>query len=113
VKRSLRNFGKNNGPTDAHDTPKDNGQNSSQNSGQNTNAGPMAGIDANTMNMFQMIMNQYGGKSDYELINELRRLQQMGMLDIRSLYDIANRIAPMLSPQQLERLSQIIQELSN
>ena len=87
-------------------------QNNQAQRGPRGNANPLNGVDPSAAGVFENVLHQYGGKSESELIGELQRLRQAGMLNTQSLYDMANTIAPMLNPEQLQRLWQVIQELS-
>ena len=87
-------------------------QNNQAQRGPRGNANPLNGMDPSAAGVFENVLHQYGGKSESELINELQSLRQAGRLNTQSLYDMANTIAPMLNPEQLQRLWQVIQELS-
>ena len=56
-------------------------------------------------------MNYYGGKSEGELMEELMHGKSSGMIDEAKLNDVAARIAPMLTPEQLSRLSAVMERL--
>ena len=50
-------------------------------------------------------------RSVRELMEELMRGKSSGMIDEAKLNDVAARIAPMLTPEQLSRLSAVMERL--
>ena len=72
-------------------------------------------IDSNTAGNIQNIVNQYSGKSDNELLSELKRVtgeqKEAGQLDDNTMENVANRLSPMLNAQQRQRLQDVIRQL--
>ena len=67
--------------------------------------------DPEQLKSMEDAMNYYGGKSEGELMEELMRGKSSGMIDEAKLNDVAARIAPMLTPEQLSRLSAVMERL--
>ena len=63
--------------------------------------------DPEQLKSMEDAMNYYGG----ELMEELMRGKSSGMIDEAKLNDVAARIAPMLTPEQLSRLSAVMERL--
>ncbi len=72
---------------------------------------PVQNADPNQINEIQNIMNHYGGKSETELMDELRQARQAGAIDPNELANVAQRLAPMLTPEQQQRLLYVMQQL--
>ncbi|MEG1810436.1 MAG: hypothetical protein RR232_02460 [Clostridia bacterium] len=68
-------------------------------------------INPDTMKNVQDIVNHYSGKSDHELINELKGFKKTGVMGDAELANVANKIFPMLSREQQLRLSSILDQL--
>lgn len=68
-------------------------------------------VDPNQMNDIQNLMDQYGGKSESELMSELLHARQSGAIDPNDLANVAQRLAPMLTPEQQQRLLYVMQQL--
>lgn len=71
----------------------------------------MNSADPEQLKSMEDAMNYYGGKSEGELMEELMRGKSSGMIDEAELNDVAARIAPMLTPEQLSRLSAVMERL--
>lgn len=71
----------------------------------------MNSADPEQLKSMEDAMNYYGGKSEGELMEELMRGKSSGMIDEAKLNDVAARIAPMLTPEQLSRLSAVMERL--
>lgn len=69
-------------------------------------------IDPATLNNVQSVLNQYGDKSEADLMNDLKGFQQAGVMDNAALYDMAQKISPMLNIQQQQKLYVVMQELA-
>ena len=69
--------------------------------------------DANPelMNNVQDAMNHYSGKSSDELMRELKGFREAGVIDDASLENVAEKIAPMLTPEQQQRMEHIMRQL--
>ena len=67
----------------------------------------MNSADPEQLKSMEDAMNYYGGKSE----GELMRGKSSGMIDEAKLNDVAARIAPMLTPEQLSRLSAVMERL--
>ena len=59
----------------------------------------------------QNIVNHYGGKSEAELLGELKGFRESGIMDPAALQSVAQKIAPMLTPEQQQRLFGVMQQL--
>ena len=61
------------------------------------------------------LINRYSGKSDSELMNELKRVtsqqRQSGMLDTAQIDAAANSILPMLNAEQAQKLQSILAQI--
>ena len=66
----------------------------------------MNSADPEQLKSMEDAMNYYG-----ELMEELMRGKSSGMIDEAKLNDVAARIAPMLTPEQLSRLSAVMERL--
>ena len=85
---------------------------SPQASGNMTDAAKAAAqMDAGTMQNVQQLVDRYSGKSDDELMGELKSCKQMGLINDDELSSVVSRISPMLNSSQLERLSGIMRQL--
>ena len=62
----------------------------------------MNSADPEQLKSMEDAMNYYGGKSEGK---------SSGMIDEAKLNDVAARIAPMLTPEQLSRLSAVMERL--
>ena len=71
----------------------------------------MNSADPEQLKSMEDAMNYYGGRSEGELMEELMRGKSSGMIDEAKLNDVAARIAPMLTPEQLSRLSAVMERL--
>jgi len=70
-----------------------------------------ANVDQNTIDSVQSVLDQYGHKSEAELLNDLKSFQQMGIMDRAALYNVAEQLAPMLDYNQQQKLYAVMQEL--
>lgn len=68
-------------------------------------------IDPGMIGSIQDAVDKYGGKSEKELIGELAAAKQSGLIDPDSLTAVAGRIAPMLTPEQQQRLQAVLKQL--
>lgn len=68
-------------------------------------------IDPAIMNNVQDALNKYGGKSESELMGELMNAKQSGLIDPKELSGVAERIAPMLTEEQRQRLNSVLSQL--
>lgn len=68
-------------------------------------------MDPNTLGSMQNAVEHYSGKSDNELLQELRQYRAAGAFDDKALQDVAARLAPMLTPEQQQRLFSVMQQL--
>ena len=68
-------------------------------------------MDADTMNTIQNAVNQYGGKSQSELLRELQNYKNSGMMDDGALDSVAQRLMPMLTAEQQRRLFDVMGQL--
>lgn len=59
----------------------------------------------------QCVLEKYVGKSDDELMSELLRHKQSGVIDAGSLQGVAQKISPMLNGEQQSRLHEILKRL--
>ena len=59
----------------------------------------------------QDAVSQLSGKSQNELMQELRQCRAAGVFDDKALADVAARLAPMLTPEQQKRLFSVMREL--
>lgn len=67
--------------------------------------------DPSLINNVQSVVDKYGGKSETELIQELAAAKQSGLIDPEALQSVAGRIAPMLTPDQQQRLQSVLKQL--
>lgn len=58
-------------------------------------------------------INQYGGRSDAELMGELVNFKKSGVLDDDKLAEVYQRLTPLLNEQQRKRLESVIGTLRN
>ncbi|MEA5059539.1 MAG: hypothetical protein EOM66_07700 [Clostridia bacterium] len=68
-------------------------------------------VDPNQLNEVQNIVEHYSGKSETELMKELRSARQKGVINPNDLANVAQRLAPMLTPEQQQRLIQVMDQL--
>ncbi len=68
-------------------------------------------MDPDAVGSMQNAVEHYSGKNDTELMEELRQYRAAGAFDDRALQDVAARLAPMLTPEQQQRLFSVIQQL--
>ncbi len=68
-------------------------------------------VDPNAFGAMQNAVEHYSGRSDNELMQELRQYRSAGAFDDKALQDVAARLAPMLTPEQQQRLFSVIQQL--
>ncbi len=68
-------------------------------------------VDSNAFGAMQNAVEHYSGRSDNELMQELRQYRSAGAFDDKALQDVAARLAPMLTPEQQQRLFSVIQQL--
>lgn len=68
-------------------------------------------LDPAQLGSVQNIVSQYSGKSEQELMQELRAARQNGAINPSELAGVAQKLAPMLSPEQQQRLVQVINQL--
>lgn len=99
MKRSIRDY------TQEKQTPQ---QGSAKDAGYAEMLGQM---DPNILGSMQNAVEHYSGKSDNELLQELRQYRAAGAFDDKALQDVAARLAPMLTPEQQQRLFSVMQQL--
>lgn len=68
-------------------------------------------IDPAMLGTVQSAVEHYSGKSERELMQELRQYRNAGAFDDIALQDFAARLAPMLTPEQQQRLFSVMQQL--
>ena len=68
-------------------------------------------IDPNMLGNVQNVVDKYAGKSEEELMRELAAAKQSGLIYPAALASVAGRIAPMLTPQQQQRLQSVLNQL--
>ena len=68
-------------------------------------------MDQSTMNTIQDTVNKYGGKSQSELLRELKNCKKTGVMNDQELDNVAKQLIPMLSPEQQRRLFDVMGEL--
>ncbi|MBR5292036.1 MAG: hypothetical protein IKU32_03875 [Clostridia bacterium] len=68
-------------------------------------------IDPGMLGNVQNVVDKYGNKSEAELMQELAAAKQSGLIDPAALASVASRIAPMLSPDQQQRLQSVLKQL--
>lgn len=71
----------------------------------------METADPQQLKNMEDAVNYYGNKSEDELMQELLRGKSSGLIDEARLNDVAARIAPMLTQDQLARLNSVIERL--
>lgn len=76
------------------------------------NNGAGTNMNPDMMGNINEAVSRYGGKSETELMNELAGAKEHGLLDAAQLSDVAAKLAPMLTPEQRERLSAVLRQLS-
>ncbi|MDL2217578.1 hypothetical protein LJC27_02860 [Christensenellaceae bacterium OttesenSCG-928-M15] len=77
----------------------------------------VAGIDPSTVSQVQNVVSQYQGRSEEELITELRnvtaREKAAGNLSNERIDSIAGVLGPMLTPEQQAQMQAMIQQLKS
>lgn len=68
-------------------------------------------MDPSMLGNVQNVVDKYAGKSEEELMQELAAAKQSGLIDPAALASVAGRIAPMLTPQQQQRLQSVLNQL--
>ncbi len=68
-------------------------------------------MDQGTINTIQDTVNKYSGKSQSELLRELKNYKKSGGMNDQELDNVAQRLMPMLSPEQQRRLFDVMGEL--
>ena len=68
-------------------------------------------IDPSMLGNVQNVVDKYGNKSEAELMQELTSAKQSGLIDPVALASVAGRIAPMLTPEQQQRLQSVLKQL--
>lgn len=68
-------------------------------------------LDQETMGNIQDTVNRYSGKSQGELLQELKNYKNSGMMDERELNNVAQKLMPMLTPEQQRRLFDVMGQL--
>ena len=68
-------------------------------------------VSPDQMSEVQNLVDRYSGKSESELMNELRYARQSGAIDPNELASVAQRLSPMLTPDQQQRLFSVMQQL--
>ena len=68
-------------------------------------------MDPSLLGTVQDTINKYGSKSQGELLQELKNYKNTGMMDDKSLNDVAQKLMPMLSPEQQRRLFDVMGQL--
>ena len=68
-------------------------------------------VDPNMLGNVQNVVDKYGGKSEAELMQELSAAKQSGLIDPAALASVAGHIAPMLTPEQQQRLQSVLKQL--
>ena len=68
-------------------------------------------VDPSMLGNVQNVVDKYGGKSEAELMQELSAAKQSGLIDPTALASVAGRIAPMLTPEQQQRLQSVLKQL--
>ena len=71
--------------------------------------------DPRTVNSIQQTIDAYSGKSETELMGELRRMTDAqlhsGSLTPNGMDAMAAKLAPMLTPEQQQRMQQVLRQL--
>lgn len=77
----------------------------------------ISGMDPNTVREVQHVMQQYQGKSEESLIEELREIaareRAIGNLPNDKIDKISDMLAPMLSGAQQEQMQTMLKQLKN
>ncbi len=68
-------------------------------------------MDPNMLGNVQTVVDKYANKSEAELMQELTSAKQSGLIDPAALASVAGRIAPMLTPEQQQRLQSVLNQL--
>lgn len=68
-------------------------------------------MDPNMLGNVQNAVNKYARKSEAELMQELAAAKQSGLIDPAALASVAERIGPMLTPEQQQRLEAVLKQL--
>lgn len=68
-------------------------------------------MDPSLLGAMQDTINKYGSKSQGELLQELKNYKSTGMMDEKSLNDVAQKLMPMLTPEQQRRLFDVMGQL--
>jgi len=68
-------------------------------------------VQPEVMQSVASAVRRYEGKSEEELIGELKSAQKSGLIDPNELSGVAARIAPMLSAEQRQRLESVLKNL--
>ena len=56
-------------------------------------------------------VEQYSGKSEQELVGELKTARASGAIDPAQLQQVAARLMPMLNPEQRQRMESVLRSL--
>lgn len=67
-------------------------------------------VPKDQLNDMQSAINHYSGKSDGDLMRDLKNMTSG--VDSRQLKDVQQKLSPMLTPQQQQKLSQILSQLN-
>ncbi len=67
--------------------------------------------DPNLLGNVQNVVDKYGNKSEAELMQELTAAKQSGLIDPAALSSVAEKIGPMLTPEQQQRLQSVLKQL--
>lgn len=71
--------------------------------------------DPRTVNSIQQTIDAYAGKSETELMGELRRMTdaqlRSGSLTPNGMDAMVAKLAPMLTPEQQRRMQQVLRQL--
>ena len=62
-------------------------------------------LNPNALGSMQNAVEHYSGKNDNELLQELRQYRAAGAFDDKALQEVAARLAPMLTPEQQQRIA--------
>lgn len=68
-------------------------------------------LNPNALGSMQNAVEHYSGKNDNELLQELRQYRAAGAFDDKALQEVETRLAPMLTPEQQQRLFSVMQHL--
>ena len=68
-------------------------------------------MNPSELNDVQKIVQQYAGKSEAELLRELHMARQSGAINPAELSSVAQKIAPMLTAEQQQRLTAVMRQL--